>query len=230
MRIRLTKNWDPLINSYQLTRKDIEQQVLNDLSTYRRDYFEKYQKLPSDKFDVDNFVEEMWDFQVIYETPPGSSEKEEILGLLDPASKTIYANPARTSESLSFTVAHEAGHLSLHASMLVIENGTVEGWRDKALPSQTRRHSSNKDVSGRLEWQANHYAGALLAPTPLILGILSELGHYKSGSVVSPVDLNASYPVFRDRLGISREALRIRLSDMSVPCVVEIEQLEKPLF
>ena len=44
MKIRITKNLNPLADSFQLTKQEIESQVLSDLSKYRKLYQERYSK------------------------------------------------------------------------------------------------------------------------------------------------------------------------------------------
>lgn len=44
MKMRVAKNWNPLVDSYQLTKQEIESQVLSDLAKYRRQYTERYGK------------------------------------------------------------------------------------------------------------------------------------------------------------------------------------------
>ena len=84
MRIRVAKNWNPLADTYQLTKQEIESQVLSDLAKYRQKYSGKYRKNAPSPIDVDNYVQELWDFSVSFESIPQDSEDEDTLGFLRP--------------------------------------------------------------------------------------------------------------------------------------------------
>ncbi|HBO17140.1 MAG: hypothetical protein UR69_C0002G0205 [Candidatus Moranbacteria bacterium GW2011_GWE2_35_2-] len=213
MKIKLHKNWIPFVDTYRLTKDEIEFQVMQDIRKYKEIYQKKFNKAPSEKLDIDNYIEIMWGFQIVFHEIVPDTSDDEIWGYLDPENKIIYVNPNCSPERINFTVAHEAGHLSLHLSMMRLENGEVVGWQGKPLPSQ-----SNKVVSDgrekRLEWQANKYASTLLVPKFDLVNYFSQLGLVENGGLKSVLNLDFVYPKIKERFGISKKAFQIRLEDL----------------
>src|SRR3989344_8636939 len=122
MKVRVAKNWNPMADTYQLTKEEIESQVLGDTAKYRKIYSEKYGKNPPSLLDVDNYVQELWGFSVSFETIPQDSEDEDTLGFLRPHTQQVVVDENGTNQKrISFTIAHEAGHLSLHAPLFTME-------------------------------------------------------------------------------------------------------------
>ena len=68
----------------------------------------------------------------------------------------------------------------------------------------------------RREWQANVYAGALLAPKIDVEIILRELSFIQDQTLL-PFNLNDCFQKFEDRFGLSRQALEIRLTHLNIP-------------
>ncbi|MFZ2188350.1 MAG: ImmA/IrrE family metallo-endopeptidase [Candidatus Moraniibacteriota bacterium] len=224
MRIkRLHKNWDPMQEIFELTKNDIELQVMSDMQKYNGLYYAKYGKSAPDSLDVDNFVAEVWEFEIKFESikqPKG----EEILGCLRPQNREIIidSEQCNSKERINFTIAHEAGHLSLHASMLRLEDGRVVGWKNKPIePQFTNRERIKKlDINQtRMEWQANKYASALLAPKYKIYEILTSLGLITGQHQLTPIDLTVNSQLLMEKFGLSRQALEIRLSDLKVDVI-----------
>ena len=213
MKIRVAKNWNPLADSYQLTKQEIESQVLSDLAKYRRQYSEKYGKPAPTPIDVDNYVQELWGFTVAFEKVEADSEEKETLGFLRPETQTVVVNEECTNQRrISFTVAHEAGHLSLHGPLFAIKNGVISGWTNIPLHKNTKK----SDVAHiRREWQANVYAGALLASQIEVEELLRELGLIKDQTLI-PFNLDQYFPKFEERFGLSRQALEIRLGHLKI--------------
>jgi Zn-dependent peptidase ImmA (M78 family) len=217
---RLHKNWNPLQEIFELSKEDIELQVLQDMQKYNQLYFQKYEKSAPFEFDVDNFVAEMWGFEIFFEEIE-QTEGEEILGYLRPQERKIVVDDGqcRIKERINFTIAHEAGHLSLHASMLRMENGMVVGWSSKPIEPQfaggsnLRRLDNNQQ---RMEWQANKYASALLAPKHKVHDALSSLGLIRGQQQTTTLDLNIHSTALMEKFGLSRQALEIRLSDLKI--------------
>ncbi len=229
MKIRMIKTWNPLADSFQLTRREIESQVLSDLSKYRERYQEHYGKPAPVPLDVDNFVFELWGFSVSFENIPHQTSDEEILGFLRPETKQVVVNDDCTNQKrISFTVSHEAGHLSLHRALFSIRDGIIIGW-NHSVPSKNKKKLSVANL--RREWQANVYAGSLLAPKIEVETILQELGLIKD-QVLTPFNLDNCFPVFEERLGLSRQALEIRLEHLAIPFegakYQKFEHQEKP--
>lgn len=214
MKMRVAKTWNPLADTYQLTKEEIESQVLSDLSKYRQKYSERYQKVVPVPFDVDNYVQEMWGFSVSYESIPQESEDEETLGYLRPETRQVVVDEGCTNQKrISFTVAHEAGHLSLHGPLFTTKDGQINGWKQSA-PSRNKKKLDTANI--RREWQANVYAGAILAPRSEVESLLRELGLIKDSTLI-PFSLNDHFPKFEERFGLSRQALEIRLSHLNIP-------------
>lgn len=216
MRMRVTKNWDPLIDSYQLTKQEIESQVLGDLAKYRHKYSEKYNKPAPVPLDVDNYVNELWGFGVVFEKVVEDSEEKETLGFLRPETKEVVVNEDCTNQRrISFTVAHEAGHLALHGPLFEIKNGIISGWKSLPLHESTKK-SDAADI--RREWQANVYAGSLLASKVEVEEFLRELGLIDNQTLI-PFKLSEHLSKFEERFGLSRQALEIRLEHLGIPII-----------
>lgn len=214
MKMRVAKTWNPLADTYQLTKEEIESQVLSDLSKYRQKYSERYQKSAPTPFDVDNYVQEMWGFSVSYESIPQESEDEETLGYLRPETRQVVVDESCTNQKrISFTVGHEAGHLSLHGPLFSTKDGLINGWR-QSDPSKNKKKLDTAHI--RREWQANVYAGAILAPRAEVENLLRELELIKDSTLI-PFNLNDHFPKFDERFGLSRQALEIRLSHLNIP-------------
>ncbi len=214
MKIRVTKNWNALADSYQLTKQEIESQVLSDLAKYRRKYIEKYGKSPSKVLDVDNYIQELWGFTVSFEKIDTGSEDQETLGFLRPETQQVVVNDNCTNEQrISFTVAHEAGHLSLHGPLFKTKDGIIIGWENISVS----KNSKKKDTANiRREWQANVYAGALLASQIEVEEFLRSLDLIKNETLI-PFNLDQYYPKFKERFGLSKQALEIRLTHLNIP-------------
>lgn len=214
MKVRVAQNWNPLADTYQLTKEEIESQVLGDLAKYRKIYSEKYGKSSPVPLDVDNYVQELWGFNVSFESIQQDSDTEETLGLLRPETHQVVIDDSCTNQRrISFTVAHEAGHLSLHGPLFLIKNGLISGWKHSD-PSKNKKKTDTAHV--RREWQANVYAGALLASRIEIETLLLKLGLIKNQTLI-PFDLADYFPKFEEQFGLSRQALQIRLTHLGIP-------------
>lgn len=213
MKMRVTKNWNPLADSYQLTKQEIESQVLSDLAKYRRQYTEKYDKVAPTPLDVDNYVQELWGFGVVFEKVESDSEEQETLGFLRPEAQQVVVNEdCKNQRRISFTIAHEAGHLSLHGPLFTTKDGIISGWKSSPLHKNTKKSDT---AHIRREWQANVYAGALLASRIEIEELLQELGLIKD-RILTPFNLDEYFPKFEERFGLSRQALEIRLEHLNI--------------
>ncbi|KKQ77552.1 MAG: hypothetical protein A3A96_02330 [Candidatus Zambryskibacteria bacterium RIFCSPLOWO2_01_FULL_39_39] len=214
MKVRVAKNWNPMADTYQLTKEEIESQVLGDTAKYRKIYSEKYGKNPPSLLDVDNYIQELWGFSVSFEAIPQDSEAEDTLGFLRPETRQVVIDDSCTNQRrISFTVAHEARHLSLHGPLFSTKNGFINGWKHSD-PSKNIKKLDMAHV--RREWQANVYAGALLAPKIDVEIILRELSFIQDQTLL-PFNLNDCFQKFEDRFGLSRQALEIRLTHLNIP-------------
>lgn len=214
MKVRLTKNLNPLADGFQLTKQEIESQVLSDLSEYNKLYKKRYDKPAPRPLDVDNFVSELWGFSVSFEEVHQDNDDKEALGFLRPETQQVVVNENCTNQKrISFTIGHEAGHLSLHGPLFKKEDGVIIGWSD--IP-KSKNKKKLEQAHLRREWQANVYAGALLAPEIDIRFLLEELGVLKN-SVLSSFNLEDHFENFEARFGLSRQALEIRLKHLGIP-------------
>lgn len=213
MKVRMPKKWDPLADSFILTKIEIEQQVASDLARFRTEYSAKYNEIPPSPLDVEMFISLLWGFNVVYEEME-QGDNEESLGTLRPETQEIIVDSQCTHQGrLSFTMAHEAGHLSLHGPLFRREGGKIVGW---ATPPEKRNKKRDDVAYSRREWQANVYAGALLAPRTEVVNLLREIGAISFFTVTS-FNLDENFLKFEDRFGLSRQALEIRLDHLKLP-------------
>lgn len=208
MSIRLTKRGIS-IKGFQLSSIEIEQQVMTDICTYNNHYASRYSNVPSVPIDIESFVKEMWSIDVVYDDIP-QPEGEEILGYFEPEHNRIVVDPrvCNNPRRMSYTIAHEAGHVSLHKFMYILKDGKIVG-------SRQVKHHEDKNI----ERQAEMYAASLLAPKYEIHEFLKEKGLVFNGVLLNPVDLNVMSPVFQESFGLSRMALEIRLSHLGIDMI-----------
>ncbi|OGZ64710.1 MAG: hypothetical protein A3A98_01820 [Candidatus Staskawiczbacteria bacterium RIFCSPLOWO2_01_FULL_40_39] len=206
MGLKITKKGIPIAKLY-ISDEDIEWQAMADLITYRKKWLAAYGKPLTGPLDVDNFIKELWGMEVTYEELPQSAD-EESLGVFKPETQEVIIDPVACNhpKRISFTVAHEAGHLSLHVFLFVVKEGKFVGWK--------KDHAS---CDKNLEYQANLYAGSLLAPEQEICGLLKEKGLSINNLIANPIDLSAHLASFQEKFGLSRHALEIRLNRLGVP-------------
>jgi len=212
MKVRVPTKWNPLADGFQLTKQEIESQVLSDLSSYRQKYQGKYNKPAPTPLDVDNFVSELWGFSISFESVPQDDENE-TLGFIRPEKQQVVVDENILNQKrISFTIGHEAGHLSLHGPLFKKEDGIITGW--SYIPdSKNKKKLEAAEI--RREWQANVYAGALLATEIDIKIFLEELG-LVSNSILLNFNLNEYFEKFESRFGLSRQALEIRLQHLRI--------------
>lgn len=213
MRVRVAQNWNPLADTYQLTKEEIGSQVLSDSAKYRKIYFDKYAKNAPSPIDIDNYVQELWSFSISFE-PISQGPEEDTLGFIRPETRQVVIHDGCTNQRrISFTIAHEAGHLSLHQPLFSSKDGLINGWKHSD-PSKNKK--KNDTAHARREWQANVYAGALLASKIDVEKLLRELGLLKD-YVLIPFNLNDHLSKFEERFGLSKQALEIRLGHLKIP-------------
>ncbi len=200
--IRLTQKSGLSAKSYRLSHADVEKQVMQDLA--------KYKSLcagvgitvdPHQPLDVDHFVEMVFGI-VTDPTPIPQQAGEELLGFYNPVEKKIVYDPELCGHpgKILFTVAHEAGHVSLHTCL--VAGASQKKWQD------LHKHA-------HIEWQANAYAAFLLSPTPLVMDLLNEEGYVEFGTI-GTVDMIQFAPKMSDRFGLSWQAAEIRLERMNI--------------
>lgn len=205
--MRISSKGKVAVGAFKLTTADIELQVMNDLTKYRSLYRERYGETAPAQLDVENLVKELWDVAVEYEDIP-QEEGEEVLGFFAPEIRTIVVDPRACNHPrrLSFTVAHEAGHLSLHSFLF------PQGAAGSVRTTQRKLVSTPS-----IEWQANVYAAHLLAPKHEVFDLLRELGLITMGTVSQPIDVETVLAPFQDRFGLSRQAMEVHFKKLGVP-------------
>lgn len=191
--MRLTSKSGLSVKTYILSHAAVESQAIQDLAKYRGASTQDV-NLP---LDIDQFVESVFDVRVEYESIPQPTGVE-VLGYYDPANQRIVCDPevCNSTGRINFTIAHEAGHISLHTCL--VAGASLQKWRD------IQKHS-------HIEWQANAYAGYLIAPTPLVMDLLSENGVGSPAFQSEGVDMDLIAPLLTERFGLSRHAGEIRV-------------------
>ncbi len=207
MKLRLNQKGGVSLKAFKLTSAEIELQVATDLTKYRKVFRERYGVAPAVPLDVESLVKELWNVEVLYEDIPQPADAE-ILGFTAPETGSIVVdsrvcnNPRR----VSFTVAHEAGHLSLHAFMYAPHKNRA-----------TKRTTSGKlDGTPSMEWQANTYASFLLAPKPELLALLQEQGLATGNTISEPIDMEQIVSPFQARFGLSRQAMEVHFRRLGI--------------
>lgn len=186
-----------------LTNKMIEDQVIKDLISYQRAI---RGSLTHPVF-PDEVIEKVWGVTVDYLDEVLSKDGEQVLACFDPGAKKVYLNNSirGTEGMVSFTLAHEAGHISLHNFLSKLYNrGTfcVGSFFEK---TETKM----------LERQADKYASLLLMPQEVIFSQLRQCGYDFRGSF----DLALHGRFLKDFFGVSFEAMERRLSDLGITTV-----------
>ena len=148
-------------------------------------------------FDVESTVEFALGFALhldVDDLPPG------VLGSTDFAARVVQVSSAVTAHTarLRFTVAHEVGHVVLHAALLA--------GRD-ALPTLFDVGALEPVRDARLERQADAFAGALLVPRAAV-----ERRYLGTGLAERQFVVEDACVTF----GVSRAAARIRLEALGV--------------
>lgn len=208
MKLRLSSAGKVAVGAFKLTGQEIEAQVMTDLTSYRIAFQQRYGVQPSVPLDVESLVKELWGVEVLYEDIPQLPD-EEVLGYFAPEIRSIVVDPqaCNNPRRLSFTVAHEAGHLSLHAFMFPATG-------DKRA-SRTTRQKIKTNPS--IEWQANIYAAQLLAPKREVVAFLAELGLATPTTVSRAIDIEQIIVPFQARFGLSRQAAELHFRRLGIP-------------
>lgn len=143
---------------------------------------------------------------------PGLTARIDVEGFLSRNRKTIYIDDY-THDVLEnryrFTLAHEAGHHELHHSVYGrADFETVEEFKLflKTLPEK---------VKARLEFQANCFAGLVLAPKEQLCSAVSEAAYrarsrFYETDIRDPTDRGYLIPTVARRLGVSGDVIERR--------------------
>lgn len=171
-----------------LTEEMIEAQALMDIGSFVR----KTERALTFPIYPDEVLKALWDIEVEYPELVVDSKGKPVLAYFLPSERAVRISTAiRGNEGrVSFTTAHETGHVSLHDFL----------------------SSSGACVGGAtiLEWQADQYASALLMPRDSMHEALAERGCGDS------VDLNIHGEHLCKKFGVSRQALEIRLAKIGI--------------
>lgn len=152
----------------------------------------------------DEIVQVLWGVEMEYPEHIEDAGGEEVLARFLPDKKLIQVNssPALrgTEGRLSFTIAHEAGHVSLHNFLAAIEREKIELCR-------------SSDAGTIIEWQADKYAAALLMPQEAVWQAILELECINEDKVI---DLRIHAKNLMAYFKVSRAALENRLFGMGI--------------
>jgi Zn-dependent peptidase ImmA (M78 family) len=122
----------------------------------------------------------------------------DIAGFVNPASHVIYINIQDSPTRKAFTVAHELGHIKLHAAELE---------SNPELGILYRRPLGKKDTDEK-EQEANCFAANLLVPQEMLEEITAK---YKD---VLPEDNGVS--LLSAIFGVSRDVIGFRKHDLAI--------------
>lgn len=123
--------------------------------------------------------------------------------------KTIYVDAEKykyNSYRYRFSVAHELGHYLLHREFFSSRVWSFEDWLG----------SSSGEMNGAVEFQANYFAGSLLAPEDELLKVLDTRfggslakNYYRAGRIEADRILAGAQKVF----GVSGQVINRRIRD-----------------
>lgn len=118
----------------------------------------------------------------------------DVAGFLDPKNHIIYINISDSDTRKAFTIAHELGHIKLHASSLE---------HNPDIGILYRRPLGRKDDNPE-EQEANSFAACLLVPESMLQEIKNQ---YKDITQGEDIELLSSL------FGVSPEVMGYRLHD-----------------
>jgi Zn-dependent peptidase ImmA (M78 family) len=122
-----------------------------------------------------------------------------IAGLVDLERHIIYVNQFDSPTRKAFTIAHELGHIKLHADLLQ---------KNPDMTILYRRPLGKKDDKTE-EQEANCFAASLLVPDEMLQNILKE---YSSLKLTDENNRNSLATIF----GVSNEVIGYRLHDLQL--------------
>jgi len=181
----------------EYTEPMIQSQVNNDLIAYQRIIKQKI----SWPIDVEDFIEKLWNVEVIYEDEIQIEGFEDIIvGYFSPKEKIIKISLAenKLTGRLNFSTAHEAGHVSLHSILSASNNNQI---KDQVYCRKPETYIKG-NADWRLEWEANTYASNLLIPKIILFENLNPN---------NTVDLDLESDYLTKLFGVSRQMLELKL-------------------
>ena len=155
-------------------------------------------------------IEKLCDYLKIAILPvAGLADNFRIDAFISTDFKTIYADAEkyrRENHRYRFSVAHELGHYILHREYFSSRVWSFEEWKDL----------SGSGVNRVAEFQANYFAGSLLAPEEALLAMLNtELGgsfarnYFTTGSK----ELKNMLASLQKLFNVSKEVVSRRIQD-----------------
>ena len=145
-----------MIELEYLSYRDIEERTIR--------FAKKYNPNCIVPFPVEEIIE--FDLGIDIIPIPNLQKDFDIEGFTSSDLKSIYVDQSVFERRLyryRFTLAHELGHIELHADILKkLPCNSVAEWKERYRVIGRRNY-------GWLEWQANCFAGLLLVPTELLM-------------------------------------------------------------
>lgn len=127
--------------------------------------------------------------------------------LISQGKRTIAVNEAHADNRKRFTIAHELGHLMLHA----VDQDEDNVFIDRKV---FNRNSDASQGIYRQEIEANRFAAELLMPKRLLLNAIDELG--------DEIDLSDDDTLYElaKKFEVSTQAMAIRLTSLDIAPVI----------
>lgn len=175
-----------------LSNEMIENQAWQDLVSFQKAVGKK----TSFPIYPDEIIEKLWNIEIQYVDEWSDCTQDDWLACYLPDLDLVKINNKQKGVEgrVSFSLAHEAGHISLHRFLL----------KDKGF--------KKLDDSNQIERQADIYAKALLMPKESIFLKLKSLGYDN----FQHLDLKVYGESLTDYFGVSFQALEIRLQELGV--------------
>ena len=183
-----------------MTNSMIEAQTIQDLCAYQK----ATGKSLSYPIYADEVIQTVWGVEVEYVDGLQDKDGNTILACFSPHERKVHVNMSEkgTEGRMSFTLAHEAGHVSIHDFLSRTINIDV----------LCRGSFTEGEEAITIERQADKYAAYLLMPATAVNEKIEELG-YKAGATI---DLMALGKTLKDYFGVSSQALEKRLTDLGI--------------
>ncbi|MBV9159896.1 MAG: ImmA/IrrE family metallo-endopeptidase [Candidatus Kaiserbacteria bacterium] len=179
----------------------IEEQAWQDLLNYRR----KSSRVTPFPIYVDEVLNKLWNVEVRYMDNVRDADGEIALAAFSPELRAVFLNTsARANEGqVSYSLAHEAGHVSLHAFLDKLGH-------EKCFCSPNPLSPESR--ANILESHADQYASAFLMPRDAV----KEAVERCKPDLRAGLDLKKYGRALRDLFGVSHQALEIRLSNLGI--------------
>lgn len=186
-----------------LTSEMIEAQAMQDLLSFQR----ITRKTLSFPIFADEILESLWGVSVDYQDDVKDGNGVSVLACFVSEKKIVYVNEKMRGPEgrASFTLAHEAGHVSLHNFLSVL----------KMTDALCRGSMPNEEKAKMIERQADKYASALLMPKEELMTKLNECEY----SSIGEINLQKYSQKLTSYFGVSNQALEMRLSDIGITTV-----------